>query len=90
VQVAIMYQVIQNGYLSTQHDDGEQTEQLCKHPLKCLSQATVVGMMVLSSMGVLTDSTGLVHLMALTGIACTSVLAVFILAVTIIVLSVSL
>jgi len=85
-----MYQVIQNGYLSTQHDDGEQTEQICRHPLKCLSQATVIGLMVLSSMEVLADSICLVPLMALTDISWASILAIFFLAITVNVLWVTL
>gem|GEM_PF-663974 len=90
MRVAIMYQVIQNGEQYTQHDDGEQMEQLCKQILKCLSQATVIGLMVLSTMEVLTGTTGLVHLMSLTDISCSSVLAVFILAISMVVLTVSL
>jgi len=46
--------------------------------------------MVLSTMEVLTETTGLVHLMALTDITWTSILAILILAITIIVLTVSL
>ncbi len=41
-------------------------------------------------MEVLTDTTGLAHLMVLTGISCTSILAIFILAISIVVLTVSL
>jgi hypothetical protein len=53
-------------------------------------QVTVIGIMVLSTMELLTVTTGLAHLMVQTGITWTSILRVLILAITITVLTGSL
>ena len=53
-------------------------------------QVTVIGIMVLLTIELLTVTTGLALLMVLMGITWTSILAILILAITIIVLTVSL
>jgi len=53
-------------------------------------QVTVVGILVLFTIELLSVATGLALLMVLTGISCTSILAILFLAVAIIVLTVTL
>ena len=53
-------------------------------------QVPVVGVLVAWSMEVLTVTTGLAHLMVLTGISWASILAISVLAITVTVLTVSL